>query len=496
MKKIFFSFIFFFLAIPVSPTFGLEEIIDSNQKYCPQTVESLFYNLENVNTIDQNSFVYTITNYISSPENLETEYLNLINEPWYQKFITDCTEEDKTFFQTFPDTPRSVYIDWAIKENIVHGYSDGTFRPENPITRAELIKIVLKSVYTDEELKEMQVRVPNTPSFYDISKDDWYFPYIEMAKAKGMISGYADGSVKPNNFITIGETFALLVKTNNPDKINESIVGQDWAKKYRDIFEKEYGVVPSSQENLFENITRSNALFAIWKSSFHPNNVFSDFFSHKHRLYTRYLLSDVFIELPNSDSKTLHAIGEEADTAKYYGKSYFKDKNNIYVTNYLGPIKIIKNADIESFEVLKHACIPCIMNLGISKDKNHVYIGTRIIEDLESKNTKVNVVFVYPYFTAFMLYDADTIYLDGEKTEIDIDPESFSYFAERRVYQDKNRLYALKGDFIFTPIDMGPYKREFISSFHQEDEKDIMLYNNTIQIYYDTETNSLKPYNE
>ena len=88
---------------------------------------------------------------------------------------------------------------------IIKGYPDGTFKPENAVTRAEFAKMTLLSL----ELKEEK---PETPTFPDVPKDHWAYSYIEGAVKAGLIKGYPDGSFKPNGQVTKAEEMAVIVR--------------------------------------------------------------------------------------------------------------------------------------------------------------------------------------------------------------------------------------------------------------------------------------------
>ena len=87
----------------------------------------------------------------------------------------------------------SYAVDYMSEENIVKGYPDGTFRPNAPITRAEFAAI---SARFDKLLDE------GNHSFTDVSEDHWAAKVIARAAVKGWVSGYPDGTFKPNQNIT------------------------------------------------------------------------------------------------------------------------------------------------------------------------------------------------------------------------------------------------------------------------------------------------------
>ncbi|MCB9807667.1 S-layer homology domain-containing protein [Candidatus Peribacteria bacterium] len=76
---------------------------------------------------------------------------------------------------------------------IIGGYSDGSFKPEARINRAEFIKIL-----TSEPLvNATELATCNTKQlqFSDVPADVWYAPHLCVAVERGMISGYPDGTL-------------------------------------------------------------------------------------------------------------------------------------------------------------------------------------------------------------------------------------------------------------------------------------------------------------
>lgn len=109
--------------------------------------------------------------------------------------------------QPFDDvTANQKYADsiWFLKDNsVVQGYSDGTYRPENPLTRAEFMKIIILGT---------GLEVPNATSspFSDVAMDEWYTNYIAFGNSKGYIEGYSDGTFRPNQAINKVEALKIL----------------------------------------------------------------------------------------------------------------------------------------------------------------------------------------------------------------------------------------------------------------------------------------------
>ena len=90
------------------------------------------------------------------------------------------------------------------KAGIVDGYPDGTFRPDAPITRAEMAKII--SLFAKLDKSESR--------FSDIA-GHWAEAYIRLAAGNGWITGYPDGTFGPQRDITRAETMTLVNRVLN-----------------------------------------------------------------------------------------------------------------------------------------------------------------------------------------------------------------------------------------------------------------------------------------
>ncbi|MGM9573723.1 MAG: S-layer homology domain-containing protein [Hominicoprocola sp.] len=82
---------------------------------------------------------------------------------------------------------------------IINGYPDGTFRPNAPITRAEMAKVIAMFAELDKD----------SEGFKDIA-GHWAEAYIKLAAGNGWIAGYPDGTFRPNQYITRAETMTMI----------------------------------------------------------------------------------------------------------------------------------------------------------------------------------------------------------------------------------------------------------------------------------------------
>ena len=98
-----------------------------------------------------------------------------------------------------------------MQAGFISGYPDGTFKPDNAITRAEFLKIITSVL-------GLAPASSSSSSFSDVSSEDWFFGYIMAAVEKGIVSGYPDGTFKPNNPITRQEAAKIVVKAEKIDE--------------------------------------------------------------------------------------------------------------------------------------------------------------------------------------------------------------------------------------------------------------------------------------
>jgi hypothetical protein len=91
-------------------------------------------------------------------------------------------------------------------EGLTSGYPDGTYRPENRVSRAEMAVFLLKAMHGSGYTPP----APAGGSFTDVS-GHWAEDWIEQLKAEGITSGYPDGTYRPENQVTRAEMAVFLV---------------------------------------------------------------------------------------------------------------------------------------------------------------------------------------------------------------------------------------------------------------------------------------------
>lgn len=153
------------------------------------------------------------------------------------RLLTDeaRTQYDKTT-SSFSDIKDGAWCCRAVSTltnmGIIKGYTDGTFRPNADITRAELATIIARFAKLDV----------NTETFSDIN-GHWAQKSIELAAGNGWINGYTDGTFRPNKSIIRAETFAMINRVL--DRQTESVSD----------------LLPTSEMNMWSDNLNENAWY-------------------------------------------------------------------------------------------------------------------------------------------------------------------------------------------------------------------------------------------
>jgi len=135
---------------------------------------------------------------------------------------------------------------------VVEGYSDGSFKPESTINRAEFTKIVLLSAGYKPE---------GDNCFPDVT-NEWFAPYVCKAKELGLVSGYPDGTFKPErpiNFVEAGKIIAVGMDLALSDSYKD-----EWFHKYIDALDKKMAI-PFSIDTFDQYASRGEMAEMIWR---------------------------------------------------------------------------------------------------------------------------------------------------------------------------------------------------------------------------------------
>ena len=118
--------------------------------------------------------------------------------------VTAFADDAKIVFSDVDATTTEGTAIYKLAEGgIINGNGDGTFRPNNPVTRAELCKMI-NNIWKFTE--------PAEDGFKDVTENKWYYDHVRIAKKAGYINGFADGTFRGDSYVTREQTCAILCR--------------------------------------------------------------------------------------------------------------------------------------------------------------------------------------------------------------------------------------------------------------------------------------------
>lgn len=200
-------------------------------------------------------------------------------------FAADVPNKDYT--QTFWDVPKDYwafnYIAELVDKGVLAGYEDGSFRPDDTVTRAEWAKIMVVGAAINTDNLPIHLALENT---VDVSKYDWYAPYVVAARE--YMNYYIDNDgayyFRPNTSASREDVTVSMVKLKGYDinKADYSCLGQftdvnsisNDLKKYVAVA-VEKDLISGFEDSTFRgqaSLTRAEAATLLWRAFQYGND--------------------------------------------------------------------------------------------------------------------------------------------------------------------------------------------------------------------------------
>lgn len=129
-------------------------------------------------------------------------------------------------FSDVADQNTAIAVESLRLMGVLDGYGDGTFRPNNQLTRAQFCKIASYAMDCTNELGMYRT----VTVFPDVKPSHWASAYINMAaKGERIIAGYPDGKFYPERTVTVGQAVTILLRLLG---YKDEDVGGVWPDSY------------------------------------------------------------------------------------------------------------------------------------------------------------------------------------------------------------------------------------------------------------------------
>ena len=172
---------------------------DDNPPYIPPVDPDDSGVSDLLNTDDHIQYLFGYPEGTFGPEN------NMTRAEVAQMFYNLLLDQDVTITKTFGDVPANAWYAKAVNTlaslGVVSGVGNGDFEPERSITRAEFTSIAMKFA---------EGKTGGTNIFSDVKSTDWFYRAVVNSTQYGWIHGYGDGTFRPNNPITRVEVTAIV----------------------------------------------------------------------------------------------------------------------------------------------------------------------------------------------------------------------------------------------------------------------------------------------
>ncbi|MDW5299174.1 MAG: S-layer homology domain-containing protein [Sedimentibacter sp.] len=246
------------------------------------------------------------------------------------------------------------WINEAVELGFVSGYEDGTFKPDRTITRAEFSKLLNNAMHIENAA---------TLNFSDVSKSDWFYNEVQKSVASGFFSGYENNTFRPNNPIRreeVAKVVSNTITSGNIDGDGATLLKdystiQDWAKpSVNTVYNKGYILgYPDGVYMPSKALTRAEAVKIIYEIIENENIERGFNITNYNESYTNAVVVGNLNILDSVGSgnvylKNVVVLGDIVISADKVNTVQLTDvkAKNIIVENENNPVKIVCNNNI------------------------------------------------------------------------------------------------------------------------------------------------------
>jgi hypothetical protein len=161
--------------------------------------------------------------------------------------LTNISPSADLPFKDIRNTEAEEFIRNLHDRGIINGKQVDFYKPKDLVSRAEFAVLITKAL-------NMEISKSKEYMYKDISKH-WARDYINTAAQKGLISGYYDGTMKPDNYVTVGEACTLVYRAftlkTNYSGIYDKLKQDKWYSHYvKKIFDLK---ILSTDDSIYRN---------------------------------------------------------------------------------------------------------------------------------------------------------------------------------------------------------------------------------------------------
>ena len=246
------------------------------------------------------------------------------------------------------------WIEDAVTLGFVSGYDDGTFKPDRTITRAEFSKLINSALKTESK---------SNIGFTDVKENEWFYNEDRKSVASGFFSGYENNTFRPNNPIKREEVAKVVnsamttggIEGEGATLLSDYNSVQEWAKpSVNSVYNKGYILgYPDKTYRPAKALTRAEAVKIIYEIIDNENIEYGFNITNYNELYTSaVVVGDINIlesvGTGNVYLKNVVVLGDIVIHASKVSSVQLTDvkARNIIVKSENNPVKIVLNDNV------------------------------------------------------------------------------------------------------------------------------------------------------
>lgn len=374
------------------------------------------------------------------------------------------------------DIAKNANKDAILKLNyagVLKGYTDGTFKPDKEVTRAEFAKIaVLAMGYTEEQANLMK----GTTVFKDLPASHWATGYINLAVSQGIIKGYPDGTFKPNNNVKIAEALTVYVQGLKIN-VNASNTGE-WYYPYlleadkAGIYEAKETPAAAAKRDVVANYTDN-----FMETPVYANGAYYDKDGNAEGTIKKLPVVKGAVASYDKSSKKLKLVGESkdiviSDSAQVFGNIVVGAKVEYIVKNGKVAFLTVSTAESNIVEGIVKTGLNFTTAVGDEKKFKAIVNGKEVVLEVENGVTvsrsqigqkfvavigedgKVESITISKNTTAGIVEKVSTVSGSNAKKEIKLDGETY-VLASNATVKGKAHPQAKEANGTFADVEKG-----------------------------------------
>lgn len=166
--------------------------------------------------------------------------------------------QTRAVFSDLENVEYQAAVLYAAEQGIVNGYPDGSFRPNQPVNRAEFTKILIEATMDVSLLNTDQL----THCFTDVTTE-WFSRYICAAKQEEIVNGYPDNTFRPDQSVNVVEAAKIIANAFDMQTENTENT-EEWYLPFLKALEGNNALPPTLQ-GLEGSVSREEMVEMIWR---------------------------------------------------------------------------------------------------------------------------------------------------------------------------------------------------------------------------------------